>query len=141
MRWTTGVPFPAEATKGFFLSPSPDPGLTQPPIQWVHGSLSLGIKRPGRESEHSYLSKGKVVPVPVLNEHHAMEAYGGVEVQFHVFLTSALDGGELSASRLSHFTTTERAPRTHWTGGRVGLRAGLHAVVKRKIPSANVKNE
>jgi len=27
---------------------------------------------------------------------------------------------------------TERAPGTHWIGGRVGLRAGLDAVVKRK---------
>jgi hypothetical protein len=26
--------------------------LTQPPIQWVRGALSLGIKRPGRETDH-----------------------------------------------------------------------------------------
>jgi hypothetical protein len=26
---------------------------TQPPIQWVPGALSLGVKRPGRESDHS----------------------------------------------------------------------------------------
>jgi hypothetical protein len=26
---------------------------TQPPIQWVSGALSLGIKRPGREPDHS----------------------------------------------------------------------------------------
>jgi len=25
----------------------------QPPIQWVSGTLSLGLKRPGRESDHS----------------------------------------------------------------------------------------
>jgi hypothetical protein len=29
----------------------------------------------------------------------------------------------------------ERAPRTNWIGGWVGLRAVLDAVVKRKIPS------
>jgi hypothetical protein len=29
----------------------------------------------------------------------------------------------------------ERAPGTHWIGGRVGPRAVLDAVVKRKIPS------
>jgi hypothetical protein len=28
-------------------------GLTKPPIQWVPGDLSPGVKRPGRESDHS----------------------------------------------------------------------------------------
>jgi hypothetical protein len=28
-------------------------GSTQPPIQWVPGVLSLGVKRPGREADHS----------------------------------------------------------------------------------------
>jgi hypothetical protein len=28
-------------------------GSTQPPIQWVAGTLSLGVKRPGREAGHS----------------------------------------------------------------------------------------
>jgi hypothetical protein len=50
-------------------------------------------------------------------------------------LTSALDGGEWSASRPGRFIPRERAPRTHWIGGRVGHRAVLEAVVKRKIPS------
>jgi hypothetical protein len=26
---------------------------TQPPIQWVPGALSLGVKRPGSEADHS----------------------------------------------------------------------------------------
>jgi hypothetical protein len=51
------------------------------------------------------------------------------------FLTLALDGGEWSASHPSHFTPRETAPGTHWIGGWVGPRAGLDAVVKRKIPS------
>jgi hypothetical protein len=50
-------------------------------------------------------------------------------------LTSALDGGEWSASRPRRFTPRERVPGTHWTGGWVGPRAVLDAVVKRKIPS------
>jgi len=50
-------------------------------------------------------------------------------------LTSALDGGEWSASRPGRFTSRERAPGTHWIGGWVGPRAVLDAVVKRKIPS------
>jgi hypothetical protein len=44
------------------------------------------------------------------------------------FLTSALDGGEWSASRLGHFIPGERAPGTHCIGGWVGPRAGLYAV-------------
>jgi hypothetical protein len=50
-------------------------------------------------------------------------------------LTSALDGGEWSASRPGHFTPRKRAPRIRWIGGWVGPRAVLDAVVKRKIPS------
>jgi hypothetical protein len=28
-------------------------GFTQPPIRWVPGALSQGVKRPGREADHS----------------------------------------------------------------------------------------
>jgi hypothetical protein len=38
-------------------------------------------------------------------------------------LTSALDGGEWSASRPGRFTPRERASGTHWIGGWVGPRA------------------
>jgi hypothetical protein len=70
-----------------------------------------------------------------LIEHHAMKAYWGSEGKLHALLTSALDGGEWSASRTGRFTPRERAPGTHWIGGRVGPRAVLDAVVNRKIPS------
>jgi hypothetical protein len=59
-----------------------------------------------------------------------MKAYWGVEVYLHAFLTSTLVGGEWSASRPGRFTHD-----THWIGVRVGPRAGLDAVVKRKIPN------
>jgi hypothetical protein len=49
-------------------------------------------------------------------------------------LTSALEGGEWSASRPSRFTPRERAPGAHWIGGFVGSRAVQNAVVKRKFP-------
>jgi hypothetical protein len=55
-----------------------------------------------------------------------------VEVQLRVFLTSALDGGEWSDSLPSLFTSGEKAPATHWIGGRVVPRAGLDAVAKKK---------
>jgi hypothetical protein len=52
-----------------------------------------------------------------------MKAYGGVDVPIHIFLTSALDGDEWSASRPSRFTPRERVPDTHWIGGWVDTRA------------------
>jgi hypothetical protein len=33
---------------------------TQPPIQWVSGVLSLGVKRPGREADHLPPSSAEV---------------------------------------------------------------------------------
>jgi hypothetical protein len=36
-----------------FLSSRPALGSTQPPFQWVTGALSRGIKRQGREADHS----------------------------------------------------------------------------------------
>jgi hypothetical protein len=41
--------------------------------------------------------------------------------------------GELLAP--AAFTPRKEAPGTHWIGSLVGPRAGLDAVVKRKIPS------
>jgi hypothetical protein len=60
-----------------------------------------------------------------------MKAYGGVDVYIHIFLTSALAGGEWSASRPGRFTPGERAPGTHWIGGWVDPRAGVDDVDKR----------
>jgi hypothetical protein len=57
-----------------------------------------------------------------------MKTYGGVDVQMHIFLTSALVGGEWSASRPGCFTPGGKSPGTHWTGGWVGPRTGLDDV-------------
>jgi hypothetical protein len=54
-----------------------------------------------------------------------MKAYGGVDVEIQVFLTSALVGGNWSASRPGRFTPGGRASETHWIGGWVDPRAGL----------------
>jgi hypothetical protein len=35
-------------------------GPTQPPTQWVPGALSLGVKRQGREADHSPPSSTRV---------------------------------------------------------------------------------
>jgi hypothetical protein len=55
-----------------------------------------------------------------------------VDVQTHIFLTSALVG-EWSASRPGRFNPWERAPSTHSLGGWVSPRAGLDDVEKRKF--------
>jgi hypothetical protein len=64
-----------------------------------------------------------------------MKAYGVVDVYIHIFLTSALAGGEWSGSRPCRFTPGEEAPGTHWIGGWVDPRDGLDHVEKRKFLS------
>jgi hypothetical protein len=56
-----------------------------------------------------------------------MKTCGGVDVYTHIFLTSALVGGEWLASVPGRFTSGERAPGTNWM---VGPRAGLDDVEK-----------
>jgi hypothetical protein len=63
-----------------------------------------------------------------------VKAFGGVDVEVHIFLTWTLAGGEWSASRPSRFTPGESALDTHWIGGWVGpKRADLGGVEKRKF--------
>jgi hypothetical protein len=55
------VRFPTEQDITLF-SPSSRPTLepTQPPIQWVEGALSPGVKRPGHEADYSPPANAKV---------------------------------------------------------------------------------
>jgi hypothetical protein len=57
-----------------------------------------------------------------------MKAYREVDVLTHIFLTSALVGGEWSASRPGRSTPGERVPGAHCIGGWVGPRVGLNDV-------------
>jgi hypothetical protein len=68
--WTTVNPsnlfslsFVSRQGLGFFLFTIESRtvlGPTQPPIQWAPGALSLGVKLPGREADHSPSSSAEV---------------------------------------------------------------------------------
>jgi hypothetical protein len=66
------------------------------------------------------------LPLRLINWTPRQEDVSGVEIQ--PFLTSALDGGEWSASRLGRFNLAERAPGSQWLRECVSPRTGLHAV-------------
>jgi hypothetical protein len=54
-----------------------------------------------------------------------MKAYRVVVVWIHIFLASALAGGEWSASHPCRFIPVERDPGTHWIGSYLGdIRSG-----------------
>jgi len=73
--------------------------------------------------------KGKVVSVFLLTEHYIMKAYWGSRDYSCIHsLTSALDGGEWSASRLGRFIPRERPSGTNWIRGWVGPRAVLDCI-------------
>jgi hypothetical protein len=54
-----------------------------------------------------------------------MKAYGGVDIEIHVSLTSALVGSEWSASHPGRFNPVERAVLIHFIGGWLGPRTDL----------------
>jgi hypothetical protein len=62
--WTIGVlGFDSRRGRGLFLfstGSNAARGPTQSPIQWVPWVLSLGVKRPGRASDHSPPSSTKI---------------------------------------------------------------------------------
>jgi hypothetical protein len=63
MGWTTGFQLAADPVEGFFLDATasrPALDTAQPPIQNVPGVLTPGIKRPGREADHSSPSSAEV---------------------------------------------------------------------------------
>jgi hypothetical protein len=72
----------------FTTASRPALGPTHPPIQWVPGALSLGVKRQGREADHSppssaeFKMRGAVRLLP----QYAFMAWWSVEAQGHLFL-------------------------------------------------------
>jgi hypothetical protein len=64
--------------KNFIFSTSSRPvlGSTQPPIQWVPGALSPGVKRSGREADHSPPTSAEVKENVDLYIHSPKHRYG-----------------------------------------------------------------
>jgi hypothetical protein len=64
-----------------------------------------------------------------------MKAYGGMDVYIHIFFTSALAGGDWSASHPGRFTPRETVPGKHWIRGWVDPRVGLDPLVVQPVTS------
>jgi hypothetical protein len=76
-----GSGFDARRGLGIFLfttASRPALGPTQPPIQWVPGALSLGVKRSGREVDHSPPSSAEVKECVELYLHSPIRLHGVV---------------------------------------------------------------
>jgi hypothetical protein len=111
--------------------------LASGPHHLTHGETDPGTHRVGgRAGPRGGVGavKGKVVCAFYFNWARHEDVLGNMRYSSTHFLTSALDGGEWSASRTGRLTPRERAPGTHSIGGWVGPRAVLNAVVKRYIP-------
>jgi hypothetical protein len=68
-----------------------------------------------------------------------MKTYEEVDVQLRAFLTSALDGGQWSASHFGRLIRGGRSRGNHWLGGWGGLKAvrTLYRLEKSFVPAGN----
>jgi hypothetical protein len=87
--WGSRVRFPAGAGNLSFTTASRTAlGPTQPPVQWVPGALSLRVKRPRREADHSPPSGAEVKECVELYLHpqYAFMAWCSVKAQGQLYL-------------------------------------------------------
>jgi hypothetical protein len=56
-------------------------GPTQPPIQWIPGAVSLVVKRPGRDADHSLPSSAEVKECVELYLHPPVRLHGVVIIK------------------------------------------------------------
>jgi hypothetical protein len=82
-------------------------GPTQPPIQWVPGALSLGLRRPGREAVHSPPSSAEVKECVGLYLHSPIRLHGVVLswTQEHLYRTQiGMANGVCGSRNTKHAT-------------------------------------
>jgi hypothetical protein len=92
-------------------------GPTQPPIQWVPGALSLGVKWPGREADHSPPGQRKSGAVLPLHQYASMVWYSvkSTGTTLPIPLPLPLPLLSLSPSgRENIFTTKENDKEIYW---------------------------
>jgi hypothetical protein len=68
-----------------------------------------------------------------------MKTYERVDLQIHIFLISALVGGEWLASCPCRFTPGEEVPCTHWTVGWVGPNQFGRCGVEKNLASTETR--
>jgi hypothetical protein len=91
-----------------------------------------------RSSNECVWNSYEVVPVLLLTEHHTMKGYWGGGIALRINFGIRWSGQLYAPAALA---PKKRAPGTHWIGDWIGLRAGLDAVVKRKILSPAGRKE
>jgi hypothetical protein len=82
--------------------------MYQPPIQWVPGALSLGVKRPGSEADHSLPSSAEVKVSGAIPPFPNTPSWGDAQLKDRDNFTFTLwvyisDGFQRNVSRYKRF--------------------------------------
>jgi hypothetical protein len=107
-----------------FASPQRCKTCTQPPIQWKPGAPSLGIKRPGREADHSPPSSAEVKGVELYHHSPNTPSWRGAQLKRSAGTTLPLSFVLLhrkhrqqlsnSMEQADNHSTSQEIPRLLW---------------------------
>jgi hypothetical protein len=93
------------------------PGTTQPPIQWVPGALSFGVKRPRREADHSSPSSAEVKECVELYLHSQYAFMARCLVKHFITFTFPLEKLLGKINRTHLFKALHIPSPTQWAPG------------------------
>jgi hypothetical protein len=106
-------------------------GPTRPPIQWVPGALSLGVKQPGREADQSPPSSAKVKECVDLYLHSSnTPSWRGAQLKHRDNFTFTFTNSGTSPDRSVGIVTSLRAGRSEFDSRR-GLGIFIFATASR----------